>query len=117
MHLLIVWIDLASQTDNDRVLLKSISYIQEQNRPFMVKIYKVAQKNVLSNIFFLISGHVHITDFNIATMLETDQLATSMSGTKPYMGKHKKVQVGNDHEKAQSEKDSHSKTRGGKKLN
>ena len=28
---------------------------------------------------------------------------------------HKKVQVGKDHEKAQSEKDSHSKNRGGKK--
>ena len=28
---------------------------------------------------------------------------------------HKKVQVGNDQEKAQSEKDSHSKNRGGKK--
>ena len=29
----------------------------------------------------------------------------------------KKVQVGNDQEKAQSEKDSHSKNSGGKKLN
>ena len=29
----------------------------------------------------------------------------------------KKIQVGNDQEKAQSEKDSHSKNRGGKKLN
>ena len=29
----------------------------------------------------------------------------------------KKVQVGKDQEKAQSEKDSHSKNRGGKKLN
>ena len=29
----------------------------------------------------------------------------------------KKVQVGNDQEKAQSEKDSHSKNRGGEKLN
>ena len=28
----------------------------------------------------------------------------------------KKVQVGNDQEKAQSEKDSHSKSRGGKKI-
>ena len=28
-----------------------------------------------------------------------------------------KVQVGNDREKAQSEEDSHSKNRGGKKLN
>ncbi|XP_042887871.1 serine/threonine-protein kinase 32B-like [Penaeus japonicus] len=32
-------------------------------------------------------GHVHLTDFNIATVLRDDQLATSMSGTKPYMGK------------------------------
>ena len=30
---------------------------------------------------------------------------------------HKKVQIGKDQEKAQSEKDSHSKNRGGKKLN
>ena len=29
----------------------------------------------------------------------------------------KKVQVGNDQEKTQSDKDSHSKNRGGKKLN
>jgi len=34
-------------------------------------------------------GHVHITDFNIAIELgpEPNHLATSMSGTKPYMGK------------------------------
>ena len=30
---------------------------------------------------------------------------------------HRKVQVGKDQEKAQSEKDSHSKNRGGKKPN
>ena len=30
---------------------------------------------------------------------------------------HEKVQVGKDQEKAQSEKDSHSKNRGGKKTN
>lgn len=30
-------------------------------------------------------GHVHLTDFNIATILEEGKLATSMSGTKPYM--------------------------------
>ena len=33
------------------------------------------------------------------------------------MGGLKKVQVGKDQEKAQSEKDSHSKNRGGKKPN
>ena len=31
--------------------------------------------------------------------------------------RHRKVQVGKDQEKAQSEKDSHSKNRGGKKPN
>ncbi|XP_044754182.1 serine/threonine-protein kinase 32B isoform X2 [Coccinella septempunctata] len=30
-------------------------------------------------------GHFHITDFNIATVLEDNHLATSMSGTKPYI--------------------------------
>ena len=34
-----------------------------------------------------------------------------------YMDILKKVQVGNDQEKAQSEKDSHSKNQGGKKTN
>lgn len=35
----------------------------------------------------LFSGHAHVTDFNIATVLKEGQLATSMSGTKPYIGK------------------------------
>lgn len=30
-------------------------------------------------------GHAHLTDFNIATILSEGTLATSMSGTKPYM--------------------------------
>nr|CAD7193580.1 unnamed protein product [Timema douglasi] len=30
--------------------------------------------------------HAHLTDFNIATVLDGGKLATSMSGTKPYMG-------------------------------
>ncbi|XP_063237366.1 serine/threonine-protein kinase 32B-like isoform X2 [Bacillus rossius redtenbacheri] len=37
------------------------------------------------NILLDEEGHAHITDFNIATVLENEQLATSMSGTKPYM--------------------------------
>lgn len=28
-------------------------------------------------------GHAHLTDFNIATRLQKDGLACSMSGTKP----------------------------------
>ncbi|GLH04057.1 Protein kinase C, eye isozyme [Gryllus bimaculatus] len=39
------------------------------------------------NILLDEEGHVHLTDFNIAIILEEGQLATSMSGTKPYMGK------------------------------
>lgn len=37
-------------------------------------------------IYQFSAGHAHVTDFNIATRLEDGQLATSMSGTKPYMG-------------------------------
>ncbi|XP_076317559.1 serine/threonine-protein kinase 32B-like [Tachypleus tridentatus] len=37
------------------------------------------------NILLDETGHVHITDFNIATILKDGELATSMSGTKPYM--------------------------------
>ncbi|XP_067204724.1 serine/threonine-protein kinase 32A isoform X2 [Linepithema humile] len=37
------------------------------------------------NILLDEEGHVHVTDFNIATVLEEGQLATSMSGTKPYI--------------------------------
>ena len=33
---------------------------------------------------------MHLTDFNVATVMEDENtLATSMSGTKPYMGKFK----------------------------
>ncbi|CAB0012461.1 unnamed protein product [Nesidiocoris tenuis] len=37
------------------------------------------------NILLDEEGHAHITDFNIATTLRDGQLATSMSGTKPYI--------------------------------
>ncbi|XP_055895648.1 serine/threonine-protein kinase 32A-like isoform X2 [Biomphalaria glabrata] len=37
------------------------------------------------NILLDEEGHVHITDFNIASELKQDELATSLSGTKPYM--------------------------------
>ncbi|XP_046668817.1 serine/threonine-protein kinase 32B [Homalodisca vitripennis] len=37
------------------------------------------------NILLDEEGHAHITDFNIATFLRDGQLATSMSGTKPYI--------------------------------
>ena len=41
------------------------------------------------NILLDEEGHAHLTDFNVATLLEDNQLATSLSGTKPYMGEWK----------------------------
>ena len=47
---------------------------------------------------------------------QTRSVFTFLSFTcNQFTKKHKKVQVGKDQEKAQSEKDSHSKNRGGKK--
>ncbi|NXC17021.1 ST32A kinase, partial [Corythaeola cristata] len=43
------------------------------------------------NILLDEHGHVHITDFNIATMLTTEIQVTTIAGTKPYMGKHPTV--------------------------
>ncbi|KAI4462121.1 5-formyltetrahydrofolate cyclo-ligase-related [Holotrichia oblita] len=37
------------------------------------------------NILLDEGGHAHLTDFNIAILLENTHLATSMSGTKPYI--------------------------------
>ncbi|KAI4874464.1 hypothetical protein NFI96_023378 [Prochilodus magdalenae] len=37
------------------------------------------------NILLDEHGHVHITDFNVATVLKDSEKATSMAGTKPYM--------------------------------
>lgn len=39
----------------------------------------------IHNKFNFFTGHAHITDFNIATRLQPDGLACSMSGTLPYM--------------------------------
>lgn len=36
--------------------------------------------------FLFPAGHVHVTDFNIATVLKDSEKAMSMAGTKPYMG-------------------------------
>ena len=40
-----------------------------------------------------ITGHVHITDFNVATVLKDSEKATSMAGTKPYMGKYQNTNM------------------------
>ena len=40
-------------------------------------------RKVIDNYF---EGHVHLTDFNVATVVKENELAVSMSGTKPYIG-------------------------------
>lgn len=37
-------------------------------------------------IIFFFSGHAHLTDFNIATIIKDGERATALAGTKPYMG-------------------------------
>ena len=39
------------------------------------------------NVILDEDGHAHLTDFNIATVLKDGEMAVSVSGTKPYMGK------------------------------
>nr|XP_026652762.1 serine/threonine-protein kinase 32A isoform X1 [Zonotrichia albicollis] len=42
------------------------------------------------NILLDERGHVHITDFNIATMLTKESPVTTIAGTKPYMGESRR---------------------------
>lgn len=42
----------------------------------------------LLHVGLCLSGHVHITDFNIATVLTKDSPVTTIAGTKPYMGEN-----------------------------
>lgn len=46
----------------------------------------IFHSHIIELFYFYVAGHAHITDFNIATVLSGGQLATSMSGTKPYIG-------------------------------
>lgn len=38
------------------------------------------------HFLFVVLGHAHLTDFNIATIIKDGERATALAGTKPYMG-------------------------------
>ena len=40
-----------------------------------------------ANMLLDSQGHVHVTDFNVATIVRSNVPVTSTTGTKPYMGK------------------------------
>ncbi|GBL83116.1 Serine/threonine-protein kinase 32B [Araneus ventricosus] len=72
-----------SNIDQDRVLL----YICE----IALALDYLRSKRILhrdikpENILIDDAGHVHITDFNIATIVKENEAVTSVTGTKPYM--------------------------------
>ena len=41
-----------------------------------------------ANMLLDSQGHVHVTDFNVATMARANHPISSTTGTKPYMGKY-----------------------------
>ena len=65
------------------------------------------------NLFVLREFLVSVLDFNMRNRFLTAKL---LKQGYQYHKLRKKVQVGNDQEKAQLEKDSHSKNRSGKKT-
>ncbi|KAF3842510.1 hypothetical protein F7725_024461 [Dissostichus mawsoni] len=42
-------------------------------------------EQVVKDLCFFLSGHAHLTDFNIATIIKDGERATALAGTKPYM--------------------------------
>ncbi|XP_050399392.1 serine/threonine-protein kinase 32B [Patella vulgata] len=90
-----VVVDLLLGGDLRYHMQQDILFSEEQVRLYICEIGMalgyLQKKNIVhrdikpDNILLDEGGHVHITDFNIATVLHTGEMATSMSGTKPYM--------------------------------
>ncbi|OWK63689.1 Serine/threonine-protein kinase 32B [Lonchura striata] len=66
-------------------LALSLDYLQR---------YHIIHRDIKpDNILLDEHGHVHITDFNVATIVKGSEKASSMAGTKPYMGKSHDVSM------------------------
>lgn len=57
---------------------------QNQN----IEVPALTQSKYINDVVlcFCFSGHAHLTDFNIATIIKDGERATALAGTKPYMG-------------------------------
>lgn len=51
-----------------------------------ISVFKKDVRNVVFISASVFSGHAHLTDFNIATIIKDEERATALAGTKPYMG-------------------------------
>ncbi|XP_015919815.1 serine/threonine-protein kinase 32C [Parasteatoda tepidariorum] len=73
----------SSNFDQDRVTLYicEIALVLDYLRSKRILHRDIKPDNILIDD----TGHVHITDFNIATNLKEGEAVTSVSGTKPYM--------------------------------
>ncbi|KAJ7410604.1 serine/threonine kinase 32B [Willisornis vidua] len=67
--------------------LQKYHIIHRQRMNFQVEKLEEGLRDIKpDNILLDEHGHVHITDFNIATIVKGSEKASSMAGTKPYMG-------------------------------
>ncbi|XP_072898737.1 serine/threonine-protein kinase 32B-like isoform X4 [Hemitrygon akajei] len=69
------------ERDEVRNVFRELQIMQRLEHPFLVNLWDIKPDNILLDEH----GHVHITDFNIATVVKDSEKATSMAGTKPYM--------------------------------
>ena len=95
------------ETDFDRQI-KVITFLEETSRNFIEKHREISRRRFcLPGLFRCVSPRNK--NFAFAMVAEEREICCFF-----FTGSVRKVQVGNDQEKAQSEKDSHSKNRGGK---
>ncbi|XP_065560825.1 serine/threonine-protein kinase 32B-like isoform X2 [Artemia franciscana] len=88
-------VDLLLGGDLRYHLLQSVYFPKEDIRLYLceiasaldyLRLNSIVHRDVKpENLLLDAEGHVHLTDFNIATCLPPKQRATSVSGTKPYM--------------------------------
>nr|XP_019944297.1 PREDICTED: serine/threonine-protein kinase 32C [Paralichthys olivaceus] len=75
------------ERDEVRNVFRELEILQEIEHVFLVNLWLVSGLTDVKpdNILLDEQGHVHLTDFNIATIIKDGERATALAGTKPYM--------------------------------